>query len=145
MPIPLPVTEAEIDVWLAGFEAGTLAKERFGSHAGHVFTGACYVHEHGETGAIALLRERVKAFNVAVGGQNTATAGYHETITVFWVKVLAGLRGECPGIMRAEFARMAVERFGGRREMLREYYGFDVVASEEARREWVAPDARVLG
>ena len=145
MPVLLPVTEEEIDVWLAGFEAGTLAKERFGSHAGNVLTGACYVHRHGEAGATDLLRERVKAFNVAVGGQNTATAGYHETITVFWVKVLAGLRRECGEMPRAEFARVAVERFGGRREMLREYYGFDVVASEEARRVWIAPDARVLG
>ena len=140
----MPETEEEIDVWLAGFEAGTLAKERFGSHAGHVFTGACYVHRHGEAETMDLMRERVKAFNVAVGGQNTATAGYHETITVFWVKVLAGFRGEFGAITRAEFARAAVERFGGRRDLLKEFYGFDVVASEEARRVWIAPELRSL-
>ena len=140
----LPVSEDEIDAFLAEFEAGTLAKERW-THGAHVLTGACYVHRHGEAETIDLMRVRVKAFNVAVGGQNTAMAGYHETITVFWVKVLAGLLVECAGMTRAEFARVAVERFGGRREMLREYYGFDVVASEEARRVWSAPDARVLG
>ena len=28
----------------------------------------------------------VGRYNEAVGGKNTETSGYHETITVFWIK-----------------------------------------------------------
>jgi hypothetical protein len=43
------------------------------------------------------MRERVAAYNVAVGGPNTETGGYHETVTVLWIKILSGFRGELSG------------------------------------------------
>jgi len=88
MPPSLPITEPEIDAFIAAFEAGTLPKEQW-THAAHILTGACYVHALGEAAAIDRMRDRVSAFNLAVGGQNTPTSGYHETVTVFWIKLLA--------------------------------------------------------
>jgi hypothetical protein len=141
--LPLPEDEEGIDAFLLELKEKTLPKELF-THSAHVLTAACYVARHGEDETITLMRERVRAFNVAVGGKNTDSIGYHETITVFWVKVLAELRAQHSASTRAEFARLAVERFGGRRDLLQEYYTFDVVASREARRAWVAPDLRPL-
>jgi hypothetical protein len=45
---------------------------------------------------------------------------------------------------RAAFAAVAVERFEPQREILREYYDFDLVGSTEARRKWVEPTLRSL-
>jgi hypothetical protein len=135
---PLPETEEEIDVFLAAFEAGTLPKERW-THGAHLLTGACYVHGLGQAAAIERMRACVKRYNEAVGGKNTETSGYHETITIAWIKLLDGLRREAGDVGRAEFARLAVERFVGDKEIFGRYYDFDLVGSVEARRSWVEP------
>ena len=134
----LPKTEAEIDEFLSAFEGGTLPKGRW-THGAHLLTGACYVHTLGEAAATDKMRSCVRRYNVAVGGENTETSGYHETITVMWIKLLTNLLRESQPIGRAEFARLAVERFESDRKILRRYYDFDVVNSLEARKWWVPP------
>jgi hypothetical protein len=131
----LPVAEAEIDEFIAAFEAGTLPKERW-THAAHILTGACYVYSLGEEAAIARMRERVSAYNLAVGGQNTAASGYHETVTVFWIKLLAT---RARGSSRSEFVHAAVKELASQRTIYAEFYDFDLLQSEEARRVWIPP------
>jgi len=115
---PLPATEIEIDEFLAAFESGTLPKERW-THAAHLLAGACYVHRLGQPSAVNHMRKCVRRYNEAVGGKNTATSGYHETITVFWIKVLDALLLNAQPIARAEFAALAVERFKSQRDLFR--------------------------
>ena len=134
----LPVTEEEIDEFIAAFEAGTLPKARW-THGAHLLTGACYVHRLGEAAAIDTMRLRVRRFNEAVGGQNTDSSGYHETITVAWIKLLVALLQESQPIERAAFAALAVNRFEDDRTIFRRYYEFDLAGSVEARRSWVPP------
>ena len=135
---PLPSTEFEIDEFLAAFEAGTLPKERW-THGAHLLAGACYVHQLGQAAAIDHMRTCVRRYNEAVGGKNTATSGYHETITVFWIKVLDALLLNVQPIARADFAALAVERFKPQRDLFRRFYDFDVIASTEARAAWIPP------
>jgi hypothetical protein len=139
----LPTTEQEIDVFLAAFEGCTLPKSEW-THAAHLLTGACYVHSHGRDAALARMRERVRRYNESVGGKNTETSGYHESITVMWIRLIDGLRREAPEMERAEFAALAVERFAGQRDIFREYYDFDLVGSTEARMRWVEPTLKAL-
>ena len=135
---PLPATGVEIDDFLAAFESGTLPKERW-THAAHLLAGACYVHRLGQSSAINHMRRCVRRYNEAVGGKNTATSGYHETITVFWIKVLDALLLHAQPIGRAEFATLAVGRFTPQRDLFRRFYDFDVIASTEARAVWIPP------
>ena len=134
----LPVTETEIDAFLAEFEAGTLPKARW-THGAHLLTGACYVHALGEAAAIGKMRLCVIRHNQSVGTANTDTSGYHETITIAFIKLLAGLLREAAPIGRAEFTALAVQRFEADRGILRRYYDFDLPASVKARRSWVPP------
>ena len=139
-----PRDEAGIADFVAAFQERMLPKERW-THAAHLLTGAWVVHALGEAAAIARMRTDVKAYNLAVGGQNTATSGYHETVTVFWIKLLARRSRECAGMGRGEFAMAMVGEFAEVRGLLGRYYDFDVVGSEVARREWVAPTLMPLG
>jgi hypothetical protein len=139
----LPVTEPEIDVFLAAFEWGKLPKEEW-THAAHLLTGACYVHALGREAAVGKMRECVKRHNESVGTKNTETSGYHETITGMWIRLLAGLHRDAGSMGRAAFAALAVERFEPRRAIFRDYYDFDVVASTEARLRWVEPTLKSL-
>lgn len=138
---PLPTTEPEIDAFLRAFEDCTLPKSRW-THSAHLFTGACYVHAHGPALATDYMRERICRYNVAVGGQNTSTSGYHETITVAWIKLIDRLHRDSAPITRADFAALAVERFAHDRNVFRDYYDFDLVHSTEARARWVPPNLR---
>lgn len=141
LPATRPPTEEEIDAFLHAFETCALPKAEW-THAAHLLTGACFVHRFGEPSAIEHMRLCIPRFNESVGGKNTDTAGYHETITVFWIKVLARLHEEHPPISRAGFATLAVERYGERSDLFREFYDFDVIASTEARRAWIEPTLR---
>jgi len=134
----LPRTEEEIDAFVAAFESGTLPKARW-THGAHLLTGAWYLHRLGEAAATDKMRTCVRRYNETVGGKNTDTSGYHETITVLWIKLLAGLLRESQPIGRVEFAQLAVERFERDRGILRRYYDFDLVNSVEARKRWVPP------
>ncbi|HEX7159028.1 MAG TPA: hypothetical protein VF214_08450 [Edaphobacter sp.] len=137
----LPTTETEIDAFLAAFEDGTLPKSRW-THSAHLFTGACYVHAHGSELATNLMRERIRRYNLAVGTQNTPTSGYHETITVAWIKLLDRLHRDSAPITRADFVALAVERFGSDRNPFRQHYNYDLASSTEARLSWVPPNLR---
>jgi hypothetical protein len=139
----LPTSEAEIDEFIAAFEAGTLPKERW-THGAHIFPGACYVHRLGEATAIDQMRTCIRRYNEAVGGKNTETSGYHETVTLLWIKILHRFRSGLPAsetsMNRTTFAALAVEKFAHDREILRRFYDFDVIGSTEARRTWVPPN-----
>jgi len=141
---PLPTTEDEIDDFLAAFESGTLPKERW-THSAHLLTGASYVHRLGQASAINHMRHNVRRYNEAVGGKNTETSGYHETITVFWIKVLDALLLHAQPIGRVEFAALAVERYTSQRDLFRRFYDFDIVASTEARAAWIPPTCEEIG
>jgi hypothetical protein len=137
----LPKTEPEISDFIAAFEDCTLPKARW-THGAHLLTAACYVHTLGQAAAIGRMRICIKRYNESVGGKNTETSGYHETITIAWIKLLDGLlREESAFTMpeRAEFAKIAVDRFAKDKEVFRRYYDFDLGASVEARRNWIQP------
>ena len=91
--------------------------------------------------AIQRMRVCIKHHNESVGTQNTDTGGYHETITIAWIKLLGGLLRESGAMERAAFAQLAVERFAERpRDLSRGITTFDLVKSVEARRTWIPPD-----
>jgi len=141
---PFPSTHEEIAAFVSAFEAGTLPKERW-THAAHILSGAWYVHSLGPDAALAEMRRRIRAYNEAVGTQNTDTSGYHETITVFWIRVLGAELARRPETTRAAFVSEAVEHFGPQRDILTRYYSFNVVKSTEARRMWIEPDLMLIG
>jgi hypothetical protein len=141
--MPLPVSEVEIDAFLAAFEGCTLPKAEW-THAAHLLTGACYVHSLGREAALGKMRSCVRRYNESVGGKNTETSGYHETITVMWIRLLDHLLRESANLSRAQFAALAVQRFGSRRDIFREYYDFDLPGSTEARLRWFEPNLKSL-
>lgn len=121
------------------FETGALPKAEW-THAAHVAMGAHYVFLLGEADALVTMRVRVRAYNDAVGTINSTTSGYHETLTRFWIAVLARLYDVHPTESRWDFVQRAVALYGGRRDLHGAYYNVDVVKSVDARQTWIAPD-----
>lgn len=125
------------------FRALTLPKEAFTHHA-HLRVGLWHVLRFGEEGALAELRRCIRAFNEAHGGVNSDTAGYHETITRFYVRQIARFIAEADATRPLDdLADELVERLGARGLPLR-YWSEPVLMSRAARVGWVAPDLAPL-
>jgi hypothetical protein len=129
--------------FLDAFERGTLPKPNW-THAAHLAVGTWYIVTFPEEKAIERVRAGIRHYNECVGTQNTADSGYHETLTIFWLGIIrrflvdTGSMGD-----KLKAVRSVVEKFGGQRDLFRQYYSFDVVASREARARWVPPDGMV--
>jgi hypothetical protein len=132
-------TQENLSRFLDAFERGKLPKNEW-THAAHVAAAAYYLHNSSVAIILPLMRARISAFNLAVGGANTATSGYHETLTHFWLLIVAEfLRQRRPGSPLAA-AQQAVATFGEARTLHTLYYSGDVVKDSAGRLAWRAPD-----
>ena len=84
-------TPEAFDAFLRGFELGTLPKSEW-THGAHVAAAANYLFDSDVKTVLPLMRTRISAYNLAVGGANTPRSGYHETLTRFWLLIVAAIR-----------------------------------------------------
>lgn len=81
-------TDDEIVYLAAEFDVRTLAAERW-THEAHLVVGSYFVQTYGPEQALRRMRTGVCALNDTHGTVNSATSGYHETITRFFVTAIA--------------------------------------------------------
>ena len=129
---------------VAAFLARTLPKVAW-THVAHLRVGLWHVRRFGEEAALARLRDGIRAYNEAVGTANTDSSGYHETLTVFYVRVIADFLDREPAAASGdEVQEAALIAARGARALPLEYYSRDRLFSVEARRGWVPPDLKRL-
>ncbi len=133
-------SDSDVDAFLARFEVGGFTPAEW-THAAHVSMAAVYVLQYGET-ALYRIRAGIHHWNWHHGTITTPERGYHETLTVFWTRILEAFCREHAGLARFELLNLAIEKLPS--ALFREYYGFDLVRSREARQVWIAPDLRPL-
>lgn len=138
LPAPFQ-TDAEIEALVAGFRACRLPKAAW-THQAHLATGLWFLDRMGLAQARRLLPDAIRQFNRSVGGANTATAGYHETITQFYLTVIEDFRRGLPaGSPLVDRVNAVVATLGDRRLPTR-HFSEALLWSETARARWVEPD-----
>jgi hypothetical protein len=107
--------------------------------------GAWHVDRYGADEALMRLRDGIRRLNVSIGGANTPSSGYHETITAAYVRLLAAYLDACPpGLpLAAGVDRLLASPFG-ERDMLLAFYSRERLLSADARAHWVDPDLAPL-
>jgi hypothetical protein len=137
------MSESQTDQLAAMFCARTLPKDQW-THEAHLRVGLWHVLRYPTREALDLLRERISAYNVACGVENTDSSGYHETITRFFVWRIERfiVAADC-GRPIDELAAELVRLLGDKRAPL-DYYTRKRLMSVEARRGWVVPDLRPM-
>jgi hypothetical protein len=131
--------EHSLTAFIEAFENGTYPKESW-THQAHVVMAAHYLTSYPICEATRIIRALIPAYNVAQGGKNTDESGYHETLTIFWIWVVAGYLASLPeGMPRLKMIGAAAERFGQESAYHRRFYGHNVIGDVEARRVWVPP------
>jgi hypothetical protein len=117
-----------------GFEATTLPLGRF-HHREHLRVAIYYLSRDTEAGATSRIRQGLKRLLAHPGIE-----GYHETLTVFWMKVLAARlaktdpRGTLDERIEEVIAWCLAE------QPVAQYYSPETLASSEAKQVWVPPD-----
>ena len=144
-PAPPPSSSTmPLDALATAFGARTLPHAEW-THVAHLRVGAWHVHHHCADAALTMLRTGIRALNDAHGTPNTATSGYHETITVAYVRLIAAFLAACTDDepLDGRVARMLAGPLGERRVLFR-YWSEALLMSERARRQWVPPDRAPL-
>ena len=127
---------------VARFSGCTLPKGEWTHHA-HLTVGLWHIRRYGAEDALARLRAGIRRLNDSHGTPNSATRGYHETITRAYVVLLADFLAGYPAPLDEQVARLLASPVAEKNYLLR-FYSSDRLMSPEARAEWMAPDLAAL-
>jgi hypothetical protein len=126
-----------------GFLACALPKPEW-THEAHISTTSWIILERPEILPERDLPDLIRRYNESVGGVNSDTEGYHETITQLFIRTLrAALQGS-EGLGLAERVNAVLLAPEGRRDWPLRFYSAELLFSKEARLGWVEPDLGVL-
>ncbi|MFM6933216.1 MAG: hypothetical protein ACKOUT_13365 [Novosphingobium sp.] len=120
-----------------------LPKEEW-THEAHLATCLWLIDERLDFDCAADLPVAIASYNESVGGQNTDSAGYHETITQLYVIGIGLFARACPeeGLLARVNALLA-SPIAARDWPLR-FYTAERLFSVEARGGWVEPDVNPI-
>ena len=88
--------------------------------------------------------DMMRSYNEAVGGRNTDTEGYHETITQASLIVAARALANTPDAPLHSVCNALVAGPLGRANWIEAHWSPDRLFTPKARHEWVAPDRAPL-
>lgn len=108
------------------------------THRAHLGVALCYLRQLAFDAALARCRHHIQLYNRTCGDPD----GYHETITVLFMKRVALYLGDHPGAT----LRQSIEDLAATCNLpwLLSYYSGDLLWSAAARGGWVEPDVRPL-
>jgi hypothetical protein len=93
--------------------------------------------------ALDLLRDRIRAYNETTGVPNTATGGYHETITRFYLMIIRRFLASADLSRPVDDLAAELILAYGDRELPLRYYSKNRLFSTAARAGWLPPDTAV--
>lgn len=136
--------EAEIEAVGRGLIACDYPPAQF-DHAAHWAAALWLLRQAPAIDAARDMPGFIRRFNVAAGGANTDTDGYHETITRASIRAAAHTLAEAlPDAPLHEVCNRLLETPLGRSDWTMRYWTKARLFSVEARRRWVEPDIRPL-
>ena len=105
------------------------------THAHHIAVAMWSLAQEPYPAALDRIRASLHHFL----SHHSITSGYNETITVFWMRLLAHLMAEAPERPLHEQVNAVLDRYGSMAPIWAHYRG-KTVFSDEAKAQWVEPD-----
>jgi len=132
-------SDQEIEILISQFEARTLPKSSW-THQAHLTTGMFYLYRYSFYEALCIMKAKIITYNEASGGVNSSTGGYHETLTIFWLKTLEKFLVERRHESLFEICNAFLESSLSSKELPFQFYPREKLLSVEARATWIAPE-----
>lgn len=128
-------SDKEIADLVEGFENATLRASDF-THLAHIAVALTYLDQMPADQALARMRANIRNFARRHGADRL----YHETLTLFWMRLLEHLRA----IYNLDFplwrrVNLIIARWG-KRFPVDAHYSRELINSQRARESWVPPD-----
>ena len=134
---------SEIDSLIHAFQECSLPRSQW-THEAHLTVALWYLFYDSEQEAINAVRNGIKRYNSVQGIETTKDGGYHETLTLFWVRTIRRyLADESQNQSIVHLANGLIAKYADRTLPFR-YYTRDRLMSWEARVNWVEPDKRAI-
>ena len=129
-----------LDDLVARFLACSLPHSEW-THQAHLAVGAWHVARFGPDEALARLRAGIRQLNDSHGTPNSATRGYHETVTRAYVLLLAEFLDSVPPPtpLFERVKQLFTSELADKEALLR-FYSRERLMSSEARATWIEPD-----
>ncbi|PTQ12431.1 hypothetical protein CLG96_07210 [Sphingomonas oleivorans] len=121
----------------------SLAKERW-THAAHFAAALWIILRRPDLSPSRDMPDIIRSYNEAVGGMNSDSAGYHETITQASLRAAAAFAAERPHMPLHLLCNALLASPLGRKDWLLAYWTRERLFSTEARRRWIEPDIAPL-
>lgn len=139
LPVRLYGTDGDVMRIAAGLLDRSLPREAW-THEAHLAAVCVIIVAHPEIVPEQDMPAIIAGYNVAVGGTNDDTQGYHETLTQFWIRqARAFLRRSADGGI-VERVNRFIASTDGRRDAPFRHYSREHLFSVAARRNAVEPD-----
>ena len=123
-----------------GLLARTLPREEW-THEAHLAATTYLVLKHPGINLDTNIRSIISSYNESVGGTNSDTEGYHDTITHAYLRGIRLFLAEADTSRPIhELANELLMSPMGRRDWPLRFWSKDLLMSVEARRGWVEPD-----
>ena len=134
----------EVDRLVARFRDCTLPYETW-THAAHLAVGVWHLLHYRPEEATSRIRSGIRRYNVVCGIDNTDSSGYHETITLFYIRIVQQyLQSQNEVRPLHDLVNGLVESPNASRSAPLEFYSRERLFSVEARRGWREPDLKSL-
>lgn len=137
----------EVEHLVRQFETCTLP-EVLWTHQAHLVVGLYHLHRFSFETALEQVRTKIIAYNESTETGNTGTRGYHETMTVFWMRTLEAYRELNRGLQLYEMCNKIKSGLCADDEFPMRFFSRELLFSSESRRRWMEPDVvnmRALG
>lgn len=136
------MAEHDDEEFLDRFESCTIPFSEW-KHRAHLKVAYLYLRRFSLDEAVAKMRAGLKALNEVHGSPESLDRGYHETLTVAWMRLVhLTLAQYGPAESSEQFLERQPELTN--RYALRFFYSRDRIMSWEAKREFVEPDLAPL-
>lgn len=133
--------DEEVNLLAKAFENRTLPKAEW-THAAHLTVGLYYCYHNPLGVAKNLMSDGIYWLNDAHGTPNTETSGYHETLTVFWLRTIAEFLRNNPGEKSLANLANALLAECDDPKLPLNFYSRDRLFSVEARMNYVEPNLK---
>lgn len=133
--------QAEVQRLVMAFENATLPRAEW-THRAHLTVATWYLARHPVGTATPLIRNGILKLNAALGIASNADSGYHETLTQFYIGMIAhhlSRIGEKISLVQAVNSLLDQR---GHPSLPAEYYSREHLMSREARARRVEPDLK---
>jgi hypothetical protein len=130
-------TEEEIRALVASFEACRFHPSEF-RHYQHVTVALWYVRNLSFDEATEKVTTGIRRLAETYG-----KTGYHETITMFWLRIVSAFVAEHEDESLPDLANALIDKCVDK-DLIGRYYSADLLASAKAKAEWVEPDLTPL-